>query len=142
MTLPRGLLSDLKRDEGWRPFAYKDSLGYWTIGYGFLVDQKRDEGLPLEIGEIWLSKAAEDRWNDFTARVPWILNKPEDVQRALANMVYQLGVSGVLGFPLMLQALEKDDRETAAINAAYSKWAMQTPERAGRICDLIRGYKE
>ena len=35
------LIKDLKRDEGWVPHAYKDSLGFWTIGYGFLIDEKR-----------------------------------------------------------------------------------------------------
>ncbi len=40
------LTADLKNDEGWRPFAYQDHLGFWTLGYGFLIDQRRgNDGL-------------------------------------------------------------------------------------------------
>jgi lysozyme len=140
MTLPRGLLSDLKSDEGWRPFAYQDTLGYWTIGYGFKVDNRGNDGLPMEIGSIWLAQAAEQHWNDLVKALPWVIYQPEDVQRALANMVYQLGLSGVLGFSLMLKSLERGDREAAAVNALSSLWAKQTPERAKRVADLIRGH--
>jgi lysozyme len=137
--LLKELLDDLKSDEGWRPFAYVDSLGFLTIGYGFLVDDRSGVGLPLSIGEAWLKVAAEERWVNLLGRLPWLETQPEDVQRALGNMAYQLGVDGVLGFKLMLEALERGDRETAAENALKSKWHEQTPRRAERVAALMRG---
>lgn len=131
---------DLKRDEGWVPHAYQDHLGYWTLGYGFLIDQRRGGRLPRHIANQWLEWEIDQRWNKLTSAEPWLDDQPEDVQRALANMAYQLGVSGVLRFRKMLQALRDGDREKAAQEALDSVWATQTPERAQRVARLIRGH--
>ena len=34
------LAKSLKQDEGFKPSAYKDSLGYLTIGYGRMIDER------------------------------------------------------------------------------------------------------
>ena len=133
------LISDLKSDEGFVPFVYKDSLGWDTIGYGFLCDERKGVGIPAQIAEQWLVFAATKRWNDLLLDLPWLIDQPEDVQRAMANMAYQLGVSGVQKFRKMLAALEAGDRELAAVEALDSRWAGQTPQRAKRITDLLRG---
>ena len=130
---------DLKQDEGWVPHAYQDPMGFWTIGYGFMVDEKRGGRIPRHIANIWLEWEIEQRWHRLTDAEPWLEDQPEDVQRALANMAYQLGVSGVLRFRKMLQALRDGDRLLAAIHALDSVWATQTPERAQRIAAMIRG---
>jgi lysozyme len=131
------LISDLKSDEGWRPYAYKDSEGLLTIGYGFLVDPAKGVGLPRHIGDMWLTHAVQERASELFDRIPWLEDQPEEVQRALCNMAYQLGVYGVLKFRKMLYALEHGDRAEAAIHALDSLWAKQTPERAERIAALI-----
>ena len=133
------LIEDLKSDEGWRPSAYSDSLGYLTIGYGFLIDERKGGELPVEIAEQWLVYAATQRWNALVNIYPWLIDQPEQVQRAVANMAYQLGVNGVGNFTKMLNALESGDRETAAIEALDSKWSTQTPERAERVANMIGG---
>lgn len=133
------LLADLRRDEGWSASAYQDHLGFWTIGYGFLIDDRKGGFLPRQIGEAWLKYAAEARWEALVRARAWIEDQPEDVQIALANMAYQMGVNGVLKFKKMLDALAIGDRQTAAIEALDSAWAQQTPERAKRVTDLIRG---
>ena len=133
------LIDDLKRDEGWRASVYQDTEKYWTIGYGFLVDPSKGGELPKHIGDIWLAHAVEDLWNQLIARIPWLMDQPADVQRALGNMAYQLGASGVVGFRNMLAALLDGDRELAADEALDSKWAKQTPNRAARVAALIRG---
>lgn len=133
------LLSDLRRDEGWRESPYRDSLGFVTIGYGFLIDERKPVKLPKEVGDLWLAVVAEGKWLELIDTSPWIASQPDDVQRALANMAYQLGVSGVLKFQKMLAALRDGDREQAAIEALDSTWAKQTPERAARVAKLIRG---
>ena len=89
----------------------------WTIGYGFLVDPDKGGELPKHIGDIWLTHAIEDRWNQLIARIPWLMDQPEDVKRALGNMSYQLGASGVVGFRNMLAALLGGDRELAAVES-------------------------
>ncbi len=136
------LTEDLKSDEGWRPFAYQDHLGFWTIGWGFLIDQRRGGEIPVPIAEAWLTYAATERWNQLVSRLPWLNEQPEDVQRALGNMAYQLGVGGVRRFKNMLKALKDGDREAAAVAALDSKWAKQTPKRARRVAALIHGENQ
>lgn len=133
------LIQDLKRDEGWKASAYQDHLGYWTIGYGFLVDERKGGTLPREVAEYWLEYAVKQRWDAFCLRHVWVQDQPWDVQRALANQVYQMGVEGVSNFRNMLTALQEGDRVKAAKEALDSRWAIQTPARAARVAALMRG---
>lgn len=133
------LVQDLKSDEGWAASAYQDTEGWWTIGYGFLIDGRRGGELPKQIAEQWLHHNVISKWAELTSRIPWLLDQPEDVQRAIGNMAYQLGVSGVLKFQNMLNCLLAGDRAMAAEEALDSRWAKQTPNRAQRVASLIRG---
>ncbi|MBU2051097.1 MAG: glycoside hydrolase family protein, partial [Gammaproteobacteria bacterium] len=133
------IVSDLKRDEGWSPHIYQDHLGYWTIGIGFLVDVRRGGGLPLPVAEHWLAYLLDKIEADLDARIPWWRQQPDDVRRALLNLAYQLGVSGLLNFKRMLAALRVGDRAGAAREALDSTWATQTPARASRVSALMRG---
>ncbi len=133
------LVNDLKTDEGWEPSAYQDHLGFWTIAWGLLIDERKGGEIPVHIAEQWLNYAVTQRWNALVSRHPWTNDQPEDVQRALGNMVYQMGVGGVSNFKNMLSALQSGDRELAATEALDSRWAIQTPKRAKRVTDLMRG---
>ena len=133
------LLNDLKREEGWRSKPYRDHLGFLTIGYGFLIDERKDVELPQSVGDLWLEHVATEKWLEIRDRFPWLAAQPEDVQRAIAQMAYQLGVNGVARFRNMLDSLESGDRQAAAEHALDSTWAKQTPERASRVAALIRG---
>ena len=139
MSMIEQLISDLKRDEGFVPHAYQDSLGFLTIGYGFLVDRKRGGGVPQDIAHIWLLKLLADTLEELASAWPPYRSQPEPVKRALGNMAYQLGVPGLMRFRRMLSALERGDREAAAAEALDSLWARQTPSRASRVAALIRG---
>ena len=133
------MLDQIKQDEGWRPHVYLDHLGYETIGYGFLVDQRRGGGMPKEVGEFWLRFNVGKIIEAIPRRWPAWADQPEEVQNALVNMAYQMGVNGLMGFKRMLAALERGERETAASEALDSRWANQTPERAWRVAAMIRG---
>ncbi len=139
MMLDRAVTA-LQVEEGWVPHVYKDHKGIDSIGFGFRVDAKG--GMPREVGEFWLSwklneivAGLESRWKPFR-------EQPEDVQLALVLMAYQMGLAGLFGFHLMIGALERGDRETAAINALDSEWHRdeKTRARAERVADLIRGH--
>jgi GH24 family phage-related lysozyme (muramidase) len=145
------LLRDLKAEEGFRSYVYDDFngepivpgytlKGHPTIWYGLCVEKGRVPYLPPNTADDALAYVATAKWHDLLKRLPWLANQPEDVQRALAHMAFQLGVEGTLGFSLMLAALERGDRETAAINALDSAWSRQTPARAQRVAELIAGH--
>jgi lysozyme len=138
MTLAK-VVADLKREEGWRAEPYEDHLGFWTIGYGFLIDRRKPTRLPESVGELWLEELVQERQRALDDALPWLLAQPDEIRDALTNMAYQMGVSGVLKFKGMLEALKAGKRELAANEALDSLWARQTPERARRVAEQIRG---
>jgi len=94
------LREDLIRDEGEVLHAYQDHLGYWTIGYGRLIDKRRGGGISKQEALSMLD-------NDILRVIGQLQEKtgfnehPEAVQHALVNMGFQLGVNGLLGFKKM-----------------------------------------
>lgn len=70
--------------------------------------------------------------------LPWLETKPQGVQRAIANMAFQMGLGGVLKFQKMLAALQARDYNAARREALDSAWAKQTPQRAKRVTDLFK----
>lgn len=129
---------EIKREEGWRGTVYQDSLGFWTIGYGFLVDSRKGDKLPLSVAEQWLDYKIQEKIDALDAALPWWKSQPDEVQNALLNMSYQMGVEGLLKFKNTLALIKAGKYADAADNALKSLWAKQTPERAKRVTDMIR----
>lgn len=136
------LLEHLRAAEGWRSCVYRDHLGYWTIGYGFMVDERRGGGMPRAIGDYWLRHAIDGVLRELAERWPKFAEQPEHVRIAVAAMAYQLGVGGVLGFRAMLGALEHGRIDAACTHALDSLWARQTPARARRVVAMMRGSRD
>jgi len=131
------VLEDLRKDEGWRSTLYQDSLGFWTIGYGFLVDPGKKGKMPKEVGEFWLEFEVGRIEEGLIRAFPTFDALPEPVKRGLLNMAYQLGVNGLMGFHTMLARIVEGDYEGASEAALDSKWAHQVPLRARRVANLI-----
>lgn len=138
----RELRDEIIRDEGWRAHAYQDTLGFWTIGYGFLIDARRGDGLPKNVADLWLDQNLIELAKGLDKRIPWWRNQPESVQRALMSMAYQLGINGLMNFKKMIAALDRGDQVEAARQALDSRWATQTPNRAKRIAALLRSDED
>lgn len=132
------LIADLKRDEGFVEHVYDDTRGFQTIGFGFLVDRRKNAGIPTEVAEFWLRWIVDRQIPALQAALPHWHTHPEPVQRALANMSYQLGLSGLLKFKKTLALIAEHRYIEAAHEALDSEWARQTPGRAKRQSDLIR----
>lgn len=132
------LRADIKLDEGTVLHAYQDSLGFWTIGSGILIDARKGGGISDYENDMLLDSRLTRILGNLDAKLPWILSKSDGVQRALGNMCYQLGVSGLLEFKNMVQLIKDGKYSQAADEALNSMWAKQTPNRAKRISDLIR----
>ena len=92
--------------------------------------------LPLSDAESdWVMRFRMDAaWHHLLSRHPWIAadrRLPDDVQLALAQMAYQLGVADLLEFRDTLGALKEGRYAAAYIHALDSKWfALDTPDRA------------
>jgi len=130
------LAAELRRDEAVKLKLYKCSAGKWSIGVGRNLE---DRGVSREEAEYLLSNDLNDTFHDLDRALPWWRKLPANQQRGLANMCFNLGLGKLLGFRMMLAALERGDGRTAADHALASLWAKQVGERAQRIARLFRG---
>lgn len=127
----------LKKEEGWEPSAYQDSLGYWTIGYGKLIDKRKGGGITKEEGLYLLRNEIARKSNELFEALPWAKLLDETRQTVLIAMAFQMGVDGVLKFRNTLNALMNGDWAKAAAGIRASRWARQTPARAERMARAI-----
>ena len=135
------LVEELKRDEGCVLTAYQDHLSFWTIGYGRMIDKRKNGGISQEEAEYLLQNDIKKILRELDKRLPWFLSLPDGVQRGLANMNYQMGIQGLLGFKTMLLHVANGDYKAAGKAARQSLWFKQTPERASRVIALIEAGK-
>jgi len=136
MPLER-LKQQLIRHEGEVLHAYQDPLGFWTIGVGRLIDKRRGGGISHEEAMMLLDGDIIRVVSSLERHV-WFRRLDPVRQQATANMAFQLGVTGLLGFRRMIAALKDHDYELAADEALDSRWATQTPNRADEIAAMIR----
>lgn len=124
----------IKKHEGLKLKPYHDLVNKWTVGYGRNIE---DNGISKEEAELMFD-------NDFArcqrelAPFSWYVNQPQNVQDALMNMCFNLGIGRLLGFKKMIRALTVKDYTQAAIEALDSKWAKQVPNRAKDIALMMR----
>ena len=132
------LKAELERDEGRVPYAYQDSLGYWTCGVGFLIDRQKGGRIPDAVIDFWLDYEIKEKASALQAHFPWFLSLDDVRQNAIVNMAYNLGISGISNFHRMLSALQEHDFDKAADEMAESKWAHQVGDRATRLITMMR----
>ena len=125
------LIDDIKQEEGFKGIVYKCTEGFDTIGYG--------TRLPLSEKEAEM--ILEYRLNILKSNLSGSLSMLDIDKKAwdiLYNMVYQMGVKGVLNFKNMIKALEAKDYKRASDEMLDSKWAKQTPARANRLSKAMK----
>mgnify|MGYP000930691695 FL=1 len=127
------LAQQLRRDEGIKPSAYQDHLGFWTIGVGRLIDARKGGGLRPDEIEYLLANDIKDRARALLAALPWFGALDDARQGVLLNMAFQLGTAGLLAFKNTLDQVRLGQYKRAAEMMLQSKWATQTPERAARL---------
>ena len=133
------LTRQLRGDEDVRPQAYKDSLGFLTIGIGRLVDDRKPgSGLRPSEMDFMLANDIEDRTAELAKRLPWLYLLDDARKGALLNMSFQLGIEGLLGFKNTLELVRKGQFAEASQNMLQSLWARQTPNRAKRMAEQMK----
>lgn len=127
------LLSQLVRDEGEVLHAYQDSLGFWTIGSGILIDARKGGGVTHEENLYLLGNRAEKARAAVRTQIPWSINLDEVRRAVLENMAFNMGIEHLLGFHHMLEAMQAGNWGAAAIQGRASAWHTQVGARAERL---------
>ena len=127
----------LIREEGFKPYAYRDSLGFLTIGFGRLIDKEAGGGITRAEATVLLVHDVDSRRIQLDESIPWWRNLNEDRQTVLLAMAFQLGVSGLLKFKKTLEAARTGNYALALKGMRASLWARQTPGRAERMAKAM-----
>lgn len=131
------LKQQLIRDEGSVSHAYKDSLGYWTIGVGRLIDSRKGGGLSPDEIDFLLENDIKAKTREVLLALPWMEKLNDARQAVLIGMAFQMGIGGLLKFKRMLGSIEDGRYVEAAEEMVKSRWAMQTPKRAYRMAQQM-----
>lgn len=141
------LLKQVTDSEDYRACVYKDSKGYWTVGIGFLVDDRvPGAGLSRRECDVIVQMRLEElHFQILPRKIPWIFDLSLPRQAVLVDMAYNMGWPRLLGFKKMLSALKqaasatspsrRDDFITKTVAEMLdSKWAREdVPNRAARL---------
>ena len=139
------LREEIEYDEGSVNKIYLDHLGLATFGIGHLVTEW-DEEYGWEVG----TPVSEDRCiAAFDSDIKNVLsdcNKlysdfdelPEEVQRIIANMMFNMGRPRLSKFKGMKRGVDARDWNAAADEMVDSKWYRQVTKRADRLVERMR----
>lgn len=130
---------ELKADEGLRLKAYKDSRGFWTIGYGhFLGNTPCIKEIELCGAEQLFEEDFQEAITDTKKVVPFFDALDGPRKGALVNMCFNMGAKALSEFHGTLAALDEGDWDTAALRVMNSRYARQVKNRANRIAYRLR----
>lgn len=127
------ITKQLRRDEGVEKSAYQDSLGYWTIGVGRLIDKRKGGGLSDKEIDFLLNNDIEEVEEALGARVSFYKSLDEARRGVLLNMAFNLGIDGLLAFKNTLRLVGEGKYKEASVEMLKSKWAAQVGNRAVRL---------
>lgn len=145
------LLADLKRFEGLRLSAYRDTEGIPTIGYGHTGPDVR-MGMPP-----WTTAQAEAALRDdivehdakLYAALPWVRDLDPARRMVMRNLAFNMGIGyppapgrpgrGLRSFVNTLDHVQNGRWDLAAAGLLASKWAKQVgPNRSGYLAGIMR----
>jgi len=142
------LLDRLEKEEEFRSHPYDDATGEpWvngesikgklTIGIGFNIDPS-GPGLTREESRAVLAIRAKHLEEELLFHLPFLSNLDPARKDVLLDMVYNLGVSGLLAFHCTLAMVEAGNYEGAAAAMWESTWAKQVGQRAIGLSEQMK----
>lgn len=135
------LIKELRRDEGVRYVPYFDTKGIHTVGVGHNLKAKP---LPVryplteeQVDEI-LYDDLVGVFSDLDRKLGWWRTLSCARQRVMANMCFNLGIGGLLGFVHTLTSIKTGNYDDASEKMLQSAWARQVGERAKRLSLMMK----
>lgn len=148
------LLPSIELAEGYRAGPYKDTELLWTFATGRCLETNPLTGrewkalldaneLAVSISHAGATRLLKTGVADaliacaFTFR--WWADLDEGRRDVIAELAYQLGLTRLMRFRLLLAAMERRDYDSAATELLDSKYAReQVPARALRLANQLR----
>lgn len=126
----------IKQNEGCRLKVYDDSRGIPSIGWG---RDLRDEGISQAEAQLLFDNDLANAIRGAIAALgsgDWTML--DDARKnSLIDMCFELGQAGLSEFRNMLNAVRKQDWQTAHDQLLASRYAEQVPNRANRNAAIL-----
>ena len=142
------LEEELEIDEGCKYEIYLDHLGYHTFGIGHLITED-DPEYGWEVGTSIDTFRVHDTFesdietvlSDCTKLYEDFEDLPEEAQRVIANMMFNIGYTRLSKFKGMKRGVDARDWNTAADEMVDSRWYNQVTNRANRLVKRMRSLE-
>jgi len=134
------LIKRIKKNEGFSSTPYKDQLGFLTIGYGHLILSNEKYLIEKKQTKLKLKKLFIQDFNNAVKGYKKNLKKNtsnKKEEELLIEMVFQIGVIGVLKFKNLLRNMRKKNKHLVCFEMMNSLWYNQTPKR---VKELIKVF--
>ena len=132
----QNLKKRIKKNEGFSLKPYKDQLGFFTIGFGHLILPNEKYLLEKKINKIELEKIFTKDFDtalkNFNIFLKHFSSNTRDSE-LLIEMVFQIGIEGVLKFKKLLHNMDKGNKQLVCFEIMNSLWYKQTPNRVKNL---------
>ena len=142
------LREELEIDEGCKYEIYLDHLGYPTFGIGHLITENDPEygwEVGASIDTVRVHEAFESDiegvLSDCTKLYSDFDDLPEEAQRIIANMMFNMGLTRLSKFKGMKRGVDSQDWNAAADEMVDSRWYDQVTNRADRLVERMRNIE-
>ena len=142
------LREEIAYDEGIVHKVYLDHLGLPTFGIGHLIrDNDPEHGWEVgtEVSESRVNEAFEQDiqtvLSDCVQLYPDFDDLPEEAQRIIANMMFNMGRPRLSKFKGMKAGVDARDWNRAADEMVDSRWYRQVTKRADRLVERMRAIR-
>lgn len=137
-------LKQLKKHEGEKLTAYKDTVGILTVGVGHNCVsspvpgvEKVGDKITQEMSDKLFREDVEIHVSELKDMLPWVTKLDDARQAVLYNMVFNLGIKGLLGFKNTLNMIKDGNYKQASEAMLVSKWASQVKYRAKELASQM-----
>lgn len=127
----------IKRYEGYNSSAYLDTVGVWTIGFGFTRGVKKGDFITVDVAVKRLDEELDIAYETALRFYPG-MNDANIVRRAvMLDLGYNLG-GRLSQFVNTNKYMNQQDWVQASINLSESLWANQVKRRAVEDIQALR----
>lgn len=131
----------IMRHEGFTSVPIIDVAPNYEIGYGHDItpDQVPEyaNGITMQAAIALLESDIQNCKDEAGRCFPWVLGLDDVRADVIYEMIFQMGVAGVNGFPKMIAAIRDKDYNTASKEMLSSEWYSETPERCAELANLM-----
>ena len=130
------LLQQLMVHEGLKLQPYYCTSNKLTIGVGRNLD---DVGISAEEAEFMLMNDVNRVIDQCESAFKWFSEAPDEVQEAVVNLVFNMGLRAFQGFKMTIGHLQDRNYELAGAELLNSRYAEQVGQRSIDVANQIAG---